>query len=243
MSITTADYTRNVSRVKKALKEHSDGTVVALEPLSLFVPFRFIDKNLLQVKDTVKVLGCYGIVVAEKYFASDNTTCLFETEPSRVNDVVMDDEAYVELVYEPGDKILAQPAMLADKDLVYVVGQEIINNGKVPWYFTFWDIVTLNLNFEQQNGMRLLTDMAIYELFVSLMQRNPKDLTKPYRVGLKSNLDFVNNPPVLVGINKVDVIVSGTLAKLGGPYLSASITGALNSEPTNISQMEYLLRA
>lgn len=243
MSIDSSRFKRNLSRVSKALRKEPDGSVTVLEDVALYVPYRFYDKNLLSVKDTVRVLGCYGLVVEDKYFASDNTTCMFDTDPSRVNDVIIDDEAYVELLYEKGDKLLKQPDMLADKDLVYIVGQEVVNNGKVPWYFSYWDIVTLNLNFETQNGMKLRTDMAIYELLVSLMQRNPKDLAKPYRVGLKSNLDFVNNPPVLVGINKVDVIVSGTLAKLGGPYLSASITGALNAESTSISSMEYLLRA
>lgn len=243
MSIDSSKFVKDVAKVKKVLRKNEDGSVTALSSISMLVPYRYTSKNLLIIKDTVKVLGCYALVLDDKYYAMDNNTCLFDTEPTTINNIIVDDEAYVELVFDKGDKVISNPQQLADKDLVYVVGQEVLNNGKVPWFFSYDDIVTLNLNFEKYNGFRLFTDMAIYELFVSLMQRDPKNIELPYRVGVKAPTDFATNPPVIVGINKVDIVVSGTMARLGGPYLSASITGGLNAESTNLSNMEYLLRA
>lgn len=242
MSIDSSSYVRNKDRVLKHLKANADGSLTVTGELKLHVPYRFIDKGLLEIKDRVRVLGCYALIAEDKYFCSDDVTTLFETAPTEINDIIVDDEAYVEMVYTPGDKFLVSTSMLKDNDLVYVVGSEITGNGKIPWYFSKWDLVNINPNYEFYNGLGLHTDLAIYEMLASLMMRNPKNLETPYRVGMKSIMDFKTNPPTIVGINKVDVVVSGTLAKLGGPYLSPSITGALNSESTNLSNMEYLMR-
>lgn len=239
MSIESSQFVKNVDKVKALIRKNGSGAVVANGPLKLYVPARFEQKNLVVIKDKIRVLACFALVVEDKYYAADNGTVMIETQPTHVNRLQIDEEDYIEFVYEKGDLILVDPSGLKDKDAVHPIGKEILGNGRVPWYLEVSDIVTLNPNFERYNSVNLATDLAIYELMVSLMMRDPQDVNQPYRT---SKAAKVGEAPTIVGTSQVELIVHGTMAKLGGPYLNGNITGALQTESESISEIEYLQR-
>jgi len=242
MSIDSKQYVKNVNKVKGCLKKLKDGGVVATAPLKMHLPQRLEEKGAVKITDTVTVVASYALIAEDKYYAMDNGTVPFQTEPTEINRIEVDGLPYIELVYEADDRVQSRPWGLKDKQMVAPINGEFMGNGNIPWYFEPSDLVSLSLNFERYNSVNLKTDMAIYEIIVSLMMRSPKDANVPYRDFVKSQEGFTNNPPEIVGVNQVDLIVNGTMAKLGGPYLNGSITGALNVQSESVSEIEYIQR-
>lgn len=242
MKRQASQYRKDVAKVSAALRENKDGSVTVLKPLVLQVPFRYQEKKFLDISDRVRVLGAYALIVDDKYFAVDSATAMFETSPTKIQEVSVDDEPFFELVYEKGDLLLVSNDVLIDKELVYPISTEFYSNGRLPWFYNPTELLAIYPNLEEFNGVNLATDMAAYGILLSMMLRDPNDINRPFRVGIKSKQDLQNKRPVIVGMNKVDLIVNGTLAKLSGPYLNANITGALNVESTELSEMEEMLR-
>lgn len=242
MAFTKNQFTKNVSKVLGALRKNKDGSVTVLKPLTLHVPQKFQTKKFIDISDRVKVLASYALVLENKYFAMDSATTMFETNPSMINNIIVDDEPYFELVYEPNDLLVVKDDVLIDKELVYPVSTEFFSNGRLPWYFESEEIIAIYPNLEQFNGVDLRSNMTVYSILLSMMQRNPKDINLPFRTAITTKDSIGKLNPIHVGMNKVDLIVTGTLAKLGGPYLNPSITAALNVESTELSETEWLLR-
>lgn len=237
----------DVSKLKRDAKaihsklQRAGKSIKAKERVRIVVPSRFKDKQLVTIGNTVVVVGVYAILDdAGNYGVSLTNTKLIIT-PDVTNDIMIDDEAHLEFIFEPKSTIFPNVDAVRNINLPYLIFDEIISKGKTPWYLSYSDLTKLFDTAKAFAGVNLGSNHAIFEMLTAMRARQPDDKFKYLRHKLFTKKDFGQDYSI-VPLASVQFGATNTSAKLIGARLDEGLASALVYPSEQTENIETILR-
>lgn len=235
-------YVRDADRIKAALKELPDGSVICTAPIKLYIPERYVQKRLMSQGNETYILAIFALVLDDKYYGTSIADAMIRVGQASIATVKFGEESYLEFSYEKGDTVFGSTMLLQDKTLVYSIFDEFVSKAHVPWFMNYEDMAKLFDTAEYHAGMNPGGSRATLELIISMIARDPDDTMSYYRHIFKDKKTMLTKPPVLVPLRSVALGATNTSAKLIGAYSDEGFTSALNNPSTRMEPIEEILR-
>lgn len=230
---------RNKARVYKALKIMDDKSVIALEPLEIHFPKRFIEKSLAEISEVVESIAVLGIVLPEGVFCSMFTIASVTMTPSNVRETSINGERYAVLEFEKGDTVFNNLEVVKDEHLNNPYYTEFAYYARIPWYI---DVNMVPKLFDYSGlitGRKVGRSPQVFRVLYGLSFRDPEDPEIPYRYGKSIK---AGKPPYLVGLNNGSMLIDGTFNRLMGGYLSDNIIAGILNPDTRVTDSEKVMK-
>lgn len=243
MSIPSTHYIRDPKKVKAAIKRTDEGSYVALKPLKIQIPARFPQRGLAVFEDEITFLGFCAIILDDKYYTSSNICAPFRSEPTLVGKAIVDDIEYIEMQYEPGDRLISSENLVMIDNLLYRIYDEMIAKGRVPWYVD--PVRGMGRLFDtaiKHAGVRIEKTPTIMEIITSSICRDPSDLKRYYRQAMETYDDIEANPPTIIPLRNVSYGATNTISKLTGSRFDEGMTSAIVNPGDRVERTEKILR-
>ena len=235
-------WTRSPEKVRAALKEQPDNSVVTSKPLKIYVPKRFMEKQLAQVAAEIYIVGIFAMVVDDTYYGVSTVNAMMRIKPTSIATGKFVHESYLEFQFDPGSVVIANTLLIKNDVLVYKIFDEIVAKGHTPWYVGYEDLAKLFASAEKHAGVKLKNSHAILEMFAAAVARDSVERSNYFRHVVKDQFDYVNKPPTIIPLRSVSYGTTNTTAKLLGSYWDDGLTSALVNPSTKTERIEELLR-
>lgn len=235
-------WKRDPSKVHQSLTESKDGSVVTSRKCCIYIPKRFVEKQLAVIAAEIYIVGIFAIVVDDAYYGVSTANAMMRIQPTTISTVKFDEESYLEFAFEPGSVVIANTQLIKTDTLVYKIFDEIIAKGRVPWYIGYEDLAKLFSSAGHFAGVDLTGSHAILEMFAAAIARDATDRSKYYRHTVSKQDDAIKRPPVIIPLRSVTYGATNTTAKLLGSYWSDGLTSALVNPSEKVEHIEELLR-
>jgi hypothetical protein len=235
-------FVRDPSKVYSAFKETENGELVALRPLKVYIPARFVQADMAKFETENTFVGISAFVVDDKYYAVSCVPSFMRTEPSTINDIIIDDVEYIEMAFDAGARIVTNTNLVKVDNLPYRLYDEFISKGRVPWFMNYEDMGKLFSDCLYYNNTKIGNNPQILEMITATIARSPSDIKKYYRQEIQSKEENMSNPPIYVPLRAVSLGATNAIAKLMGPYFDENVTSTLISPGQRVERVERLLR-
>lgn len=242
MSLSSSRYIRDAARVHKALKLTDEGSYVALKPLKVQIPARFPQRELAVFEEEITFLGFCAVILDDTYFMASKVCAPIRSEPSLVGTAVVDEVEYIEMQYEPGDRVIASDQLIMIDNLLYRIYDEFIAKGRVPWYLTYREIGSMFASAPKHAGVRVGNTPTVMEIITAAICRDPNDLRRYYREVIETYEDIDTNPPTIIPLRNVSYGATSTIAKLAGSRFDEGMTSAIVNPGDRVERTERILR-
>lgn len=240
--MNSSQFIRNSAKVYAAISATDTNEVVALKPIKVYIPARYKQADMAKFENENTFVGICAFVVDDTYYAVSCVTAVMRTEPTAINDVIIDDVEYVEMSYEPGSRVIANTNLVKVDSLLYRIYDEFISKGRQPWFMGYEDLGKLFANSQYYSGKKIGNNPQILEMIAATICRSPSDIKKYYRQMVESKEENLTNPPVVIPLRSVSIAATNAIAKLMGPYFDENVTSTLISPGQRVERVERLLR-
>lgn len=234
--------TRDASKVHATLKELDDGSVVTTKGVKILVPARFAEQQLAVLGNEINICGLFAIVVDDQFYGVSSAMAMMRIEPTVTNTIKIEDEDYLEFVFDPGCTVISSTELVKSDTFIYLVYSEIIAKGNVPWFMNYEDMGRLFESAPHHAGVSVGANFAVIEMIMAAISRSEKDRTKYFRHLINARQDLVNQVPAFIPLRSVTYGASNTTAKLIGAYWEEGLTSALVNPTETVEPIEGLLR-
>jgi len=224
---------RDPVKVRAATKVMPDKSVMALRQVKIYIPKRYEEKQLAFIGSETYILGIYAMVVDDTHYAVSKINAMMRICPSTVNTVKIDQDSYLEFVFDPGSVVIATTDLKVSDTLVYSIFDEFQSNGNVPWYINYDDRTRL---FESADKH------AILAMATAATERVRDDRTKFFRQAVMTEEDKLSIASVNIALRSITHGTTNTTSKLVGSYWKDGLNAALVNPSTETEKMEELLR-
>lgn len=235
-------WVRDPEKVKAVLVKQADHSVVATKPCKIYIPKRFVEKQLAVIAAETYIVGIFAIVVEDKYYSVSLTNAMLRIKPSMISTVKFDGDSYLEFSINPGGIVFATTQLIKSDVLVYKIFDEIIAKGHVPWYVGYDDLCMLFTSAKKHAGVNLGPSHAILEMFAASITRDSVDRSKYYRHTIETQDDATTRPPTVIPLRSVVLGATNTTSRLLGSYFDDGLTSALVNPSQRTEKIEELLR-
>lgn len=232
---------RDPSKIHEALQELDDFKVIAKQECKIYIPARFVERNLAELGVENYITGICAIVVGD-FYAVMNVCAMLKIEPVQTLKIRIQGEEYYEFYFPKGSTVITTTELVKKDTLVYRIYDEIISKGKVPWYLDYNDLGKIFDTAKLHAGANIGQNSEVTELIVSMIARDRVDKTKYYRTVINDLNDLKKNPPAYIPLRSVIYAATNTTNKLAGSYFATSTVSALVSPATRTERIEAILR-
>lgn len=238
-----AKYTRNASAINAQLFETESGQIISKVPCKIQIPARFADIGLGQVGVNTFVYGCFAIINENNEYAVCNVNTLIEINPFKTLKVKINEVDYYEFTFEAGQVVIKTSTTVKRDTLMYNVIDELIFQGKIPWYLNYEDVGKLFDTAKEFANSNIGENLETIEFLTSIVTRTIDDRTMYLRLAANSYSDTTINKITFVPLKSMFYSVNSTLNKLSGSYFSDGLTSALVKTTDEVGKLESILRA
>lgn len=240
--MNSSHFVRDKARVYAAVSTAGGNELVAVKTVKVYIPSRYKQADMAIFENENTFVGIFAMVVDDKYYAVSCVTAFMRTEPSAINDVVIDDNEYIEMTYEPGARIISNLNLVKVDSLLYRIYDEFISKGRVPWFMGYEDLGKLFADTKYYSGVKVGSNPQIMEMIGATICRAPVDVKRYYRQAVLSKDELHSDPPTVIPLRAVSYGATNATAKLMGPYFDDNVTSTLVSPGQRVERVERLLR-
>lgn len=233
-------FRRDSVRANAAVKRVGS-KIIALEPMRMYFPTRWTERDLATIENVVTVLGYVALVTEDNAYGVTKVPGYFRVEPDRISQDIVDDEPYTVFWFNKGSSVIASTEIVMIDNLVHPIYTEFLGKGRIPWYFNYMDRPRLFENIPYYNGVDKQGDPAIWSFMAASASRDPENPQRYYRQRTNPTQDMVTHPPVTVGLKLVSYHGSSLISKQGGSYFDAGTTSALANPSSRVERAELML--
>lgn len=233
---------RDASRIRSALKELPDGSLIAVRDLQIHIPARYHEKNLASSGNETYVVGHFAYVDTDGFYAVNRTNAMLRISPITQFKYNHEGDDYIVYEFPKGATVVENMDLIVNNDLPFDVFVFYIDQALVPWWLSYEDMGKLFQNSQYYSEFKVGADPSIYEAMVATIARNPKNLNEYYRHTLKDAGSFAVRPGY-VPFRSVIFGPRSPMAKLLGNYINQAIPSALVNEADQIDSVEKHLRS
>lgn len=240
--MNSSQFVRDKDRVYAAIKATTANELVAIKSIKVYIPARYKQADMAIFETENTFVGICAMVVDDRYYAVSCVTAFMRTEPTAINDVIIDDNEYIEMTYEPGARIITNLNLVKVDNLLYRIYDEFISKGRVPWFLGYEDLGKLFADSEYYAGPKIGSNPQILEMIAATICRSPADVKMYYRQAIKAKSELETDPPVVIPLRAVSYGATNATAKLMGPYFDDNVTSTLVSPGQRLERVERHLR-
>lgn len=235
--------TRDPSRVHDTLEELPDGRLVTKTGCKIYIPARFAEQDLAILGVNNYIVGIYAIVTEDLYYGVSTVNAMINIDPTDVNRIKIDDDSYIEFVFDPGATVIKSLNLVKIDVLTYKIYDEFFSKGRIPLYVNYNDLGGIFDTAKYHANANLGSSGEVTELIASMISRDPKDKTAYYRTSINNLDDVDDNPPAFIPLRSVSYAATNTTARLGGAYFDTGVVSALVNPSDRVERIESLLTA
>ena len=235
-------YVHDAGKIQAALVEVPGDRLVAKKALKIVIPVHYIEKSLAYVGIETRIVGIFGIIVEDHYYAVSMACAMMRITPSSTGKILIDDEEFYEFSFDAGATVCPSLQLVKIDTLVYNIYDEILSKGRVPWYLGYQELGMLFDTAQEHAGANVGMQQEVVEMMVSLISRDPNDRAVYYRQVIQSKADLINKKPVFVGMRSVSWSATNTLNKVAGSYAKDGMVSALVTPTVRVERIEAILR-
>lgn len=239
--MNVSDLVRDSAKVHAALIQSKTGALVATKALKIYVPSRFLERELLTITNEIRTVAIFAIVVDDKYYGVSTVNASIQLTPSWTNVTEVDGEECYEFGFDKGATVTPNINLVKDDALVYKIYDEVIAKGNIPWFVGYLDLGKLFMTAKSHGGIHLAANNIPLEMMAASISRQSSDRTKYYRHALGEGAKDIK--PVFIPFRSVMYGATNTTAKLMGAYFDEGLTSALVNPSTKKEGIEQLLRS
>lgn len=235
-------WQREPSKVHQALSVQKDGSIVTAKGCKIYIPERFVEKQLAEIGAETYIVGIFAIVVDDKYYGVSTTNAMMRVCPTTISTVKFDQDSYLEFTFDPGSVVVATTSLIKSDTLVYYIFDEFIAKGRIPWYISYEDLAKLFDSADRHAGVSLGHNHTILEMFAAAIARSPSSRSRYYRHEVSSQDDPITRPPTIIALRAITYGATNTTAKLMGSHWGDGLTSALVNPSEKQERIEDILR-
>lgn len=228
------------AKLDKNMKFESDGSVryMGAKPLNITIPMYYEKDQMLKVSSDIVTLGIFpfwyeGETEQHQLFIPAILTMC----PSTVVYQKVNGEDQVFATFTKGDIFLKTRKLVKTEYIAFILFNYYVDKNHIPELATYDDLATIFQRVAATTGSKISKfNNAAFEILMAHTCRSADNIAVPYR------LTDMKKKYVHVKLGDMAHITTTVTAKLISGYLQGSITTAVNSEVTNESTLEEILR-
>lgn len=217
-------------------KKYKDSLIFIGKSLEVYIPVRYGQHGCLDVGESVKALAIFDMTINGNIESGMMLPAKVTMKPNNVESILRDNERYQKLTFTKDDIFIVDTHIVKDDHIAYVMFYEFIYGGNTPRFMTYDKIGFIFEVAQQVTGIKFPTNSAVFEMMTSVLHRDPKDLTKFYR------LTDMKSDPLRIPLRTVAHAATSTTTKIVGSYDNEGFDAALINAADVSSEIENLLR-
>lgn len=206
------------------------------------VPKRYLNKELLEIKEYTHVFGVWAMRMGDKYSVG-RIPCMFKTLPLNITEYKLNEVEYVQFLYGRDMCIFESNSVVMNNLLTYNIFDEDYMLGKMPWFMEYEDAVKIMDNFLTFANSNVGSNYVANEIITSFITRSKLDRSKFYRTVIANKNELKKKEYAFTGIDDVFYSAPTTLNKLAGNYYNDGVVSAILQPEKTIGGTEKLVRA
>lgn len=221
------DFIKDKPAVMKTLVENADGSVTTKTGCRIFIPKRYIERDVAKVGSENYSIGFFPLITPDNRFMLFNAIAFIYLNPSSFSSAFMDGEEFIQFTFDPGTIVIKSLDLVQKDTLVYAVFNEFISNGNFPWYINYDDS---GMSFDTATtiaGTSIGQNPEQIEILIASISRQPQDRMKYFRTMVRSMEDAKRLQPARVPLKSVSYSATNTTNKLAGAYFDEGVRSAL----------------
>lgn len=220
-----------------------DGGVLTRVPCRIFLPSRWLDVSLASITEVTSTYGFFPIVFDDNRYVVMNVCAMLDLLPARVGKITLQEEEYLELRFEAGDKVIRTTTVVRKDTITYNVMDEFIMKGKVPWWGTVDDLCQMFDTAKKHADSNIGNTPQSIEFLVGIIARKLEERSKSLRQTAKTRSDYDLDRIEFISLKSVLYSVNNTVSKLSGAYFHDGVVSAIVNPASKSSRVETILRA
>jgi hypothetical protein len=214
-----------------------DGSIIFKgKKLKIYVPKNYADQKLFSIDNTVHTLGVLRYEIDNTYYSNMILLLMLEIDPSEINSINIENNAYYELVLYKNDRFLCNTNIIKNNDLLYQMFVSFLALGKIPTFLPYDKVSSLFDNAKEHCGISLGVNRVIFEMIYSHVYRDKADPKKFYRHTPMKEL------PLIIALHMISYSPTSNLAKLMGSYMKEGLISSLDDVQNTTNEIENLFR-
>lgn len=211
-----------------------DGAIYTKEVTKIKFQKRFLNKDLADIGETIKIFGIFTIHIDDVYSVS-LIPAMMTTSPVSIEEETIGSEDYMVFTYGKNSKIIDNDSVVKNNLLTYNLFQEFFMAGKMPWFIEYLDAVKLFDNMVKYANGKIGEYHLSDEVIISFVAKQKKDITQFHRLA-------PNEPYIFTAIDEVYYSVNSTLNKIAGNYFADGVISALVNPEKTPTHLENIVR-
>lgn len=232
-------WNRNPDRVHQALETTNDGSVIAKKACAIYLPQRWRNKDLVHIANEIYITAIYALVVENSDYAISVVNTMIQVDPNTINEVVIDGTNFLEMVFDPGDRVFVNTEVIVNQKLLYSIFDEIVANGNVPAFMDYLDLGRLFETAKSFGDTQLAATPTILHMLLSMIARDPDDKMRYFRqISTGNDLEQVS----YVSLQSSIYGPTNTTARMMGANFSDNLNAAMIHPSEQQEDIEDILR-
>jgi len=220
----------------KYFKKVKDSLIFIGNTLDVYIPVRYGQHGCLDISESVIALGIFDMTINGNIESGMMIPAKIKMKPNDINSMLLNGERYQKLTFLKDDIVIHDTHVVKDEHIAYVMFYEFIFSGKAPKFLTYEKLGFIFEKAVEVTGIKFPTNMAVFEMMISALHRDPEDLTKFYR------LTNMKKKPLQIPMRSVAHAATSTTTKIVGSYDNEGYDAALVNAAETSSEIENLLR-
>ena len=236
------DFIKDKPAVMKTLVENQDGSVTTKTGCRIFIPKRFIERDVAKVGSENYSIGFFPMLTPDNRFMLFNAIAFIYLNPSEFSTAFIDGEEFIDFKFEPGSIVIKSLDLVQKDTLVYSEFNEFISSGNIPWYINYDDSGTLFDTATTIAGTSIGQNPEQIEILIASISRQPQNRMLYFRTMVKTLEDAQRMIPARVPLKSVSYSATNTTNKLAGAYFDEGVRSALLNPTTRPDKVGTVLR-
>jgi hypothetical protein len=218
-----------------------DNKVFTTVPAHIEIPKRFINRDLLEMKDQTYVVGVFALCMGDKYSVS-LIPSMFRTVPLNIMEYKIGDVEYIKLLYAKDTCVIENTEVVRKDTLSYSIFDELLMAGKIPWYVEYEDVCKLLDGMVKYADSKVGINLFANEIIAAFVARTKDNMAVYYRTKAVSKDHDQRVKYDYNGIDDVFYSANNTFSKMAGNYYRNGVISALVQPEKTIGDIEKGIR-
>ena len=221
---------------KSLFVQHDDGTVTYEgNKLIAYVPVHYATYSLFKIEKYVTALAIFDME-ADGAKIGIQLPAAIEMDPSEIEDITIDNEAFKKLTFYKGDKFMVRSDVVKIEKMGYYLWKEFIGLGRFPKFMDYKKVFWMLDDLNDVTGKGIDASHTLLEIIYQHLYRDKDDMNKLYR------LTNMSKPAGLLTMRDISHIASSNHSKIFGAYSSDGLNAALVEQNTKNNEFEDMYR-
>lgn len=240
--LSAKEFKRKPDIINSKIIETPD-SYLAGEDLSIIFPKRWLDNAayLANIGINISIVGILCIIDENLNYSITKIPTRIITNPNRITDLRIDDIDYKEMYYSRGEQIICNRDIVKDNGDIFTLFSEFYFKANIPWYIDYEELDDIFINADKFAGSKVGENRMAIELMTSIVAKDSRDMTIPYRLAVNKNPNAV---PAYAKLMSPLFTIMSTFGRIGGSHAKDGRIAALIDPSTNReNKIERILRA